>query len=161
MCQRPLTPSVHGSLANNQLCGINRADQGTYTSEGITKLCEGLKESAVTSLKCAATPECPPFRQRPLTLLPSFTAPICSIGWNKIGDMGASALAAILNKTMITKLECAATPECSLLCQRPLTRLFCMLTAWPTTGCAASSMEAAPTPPRASPSSARRSREAP
>ena len=31
------------------------ADQlGTYTAEGITKLCEGLKGSAVTSLKCAA-----------------------------------------------------------------------------------------------------------
>jgi hypothetical protein len=54
-------------LADNQLCGINRGGQGTYTSEGITKLCEGLKESAVTSLKCAATPECPPFCQRPLT----------------------------------------------------------------------------------------------
>jgi len=27
---------------------------GTYTVEGITKLCEGLKGSAVTSLKCAA-----------------------------------------------------------------------------------------------------------
>ena len=31
--------------------------EGTYTAEGITKLCEGLKGSAVTSLKCAARPE--------------------------------------------------------------------------------------------------------
>ena len=38
----------------NQLCGISYYDQGTYTTEGITKLCEGLKGSAVTSLKCAA-----------------------------------------------------------------------------------------------------------
>jgi hypothetical protein len=29
---------------------------GTYTAKGITKLCEALKGSAVTSLKCAAAP---------------------------------------------------------------------------------------------------------
>ena len=40
------------SLANNVLCGINPfLDKGTYTAEGITALCEGLKGSAVTSLK--------------------------------------------------------------------------------------------------------------
>ena len=27
--------------------------KGTYTSEGITKLCEGIEGSAITSLKCA------------------------------------------------------------------------------------------------------------
>ena len=32
--------------------------RGTYSAEGITKLCEGLKGSAVTSLKCAAAPKC-------------------------------------------------------------------------------------------------------
>ena len=36
------------------LCGVNMHADGTYTVEGITKLCEGLKGSAVTSLKCAA-----------------------------------------------------------------------------------------------------------
>jgi hypothetical protein len=44
------SPSL-GSLADNQLCG-----NGIYTTEGITKLCEALKGSAVTSLKCAAAP---------------------------------------------------------------------------------------------------------
>jgi len=29
---------------------------GTYTTEGLTKLCEGLKGSAITSLECAAAP---------------------------------------------------------------------------------------------------------
>ena len=29
--------------------------KGTYTEEGITNLCEGLKGSSVTSLRCAAT----------------------------------------------------------------------------------------------------------
>ena len=38
------------SLGNNALCGINMVGQGTYTAEGITALCEGLKGSAVTSL---------------------------------------------------------------------------------------------------------------
>jgi len=41
-----------GSLAENQFCGLGR---GTYTAEGITKLCDGLKGSAITSLKCAPT----------------------------------------------------------------------------------------------------------
>ena len=59
---------THGSLANNQLCSVDVFGKGTYTTEGITKLCEGLKGSTVTSLKCAAAPRkrlllC----QRPLT----------------------------------------------------------------------------------------------
>merc|ERR1719424_2777585 len=37
-------------LANNQLCGLDQFGEGTYTTEGITKLCEALKGSAVTSL---------------------------------------------------------------------------------------------------------------
>jgi hypothetical protein len=46
-------------LADNKLCGLYYESgelKGTYTAEGITKLCEGLKGSAVTSLKCAAAP---------------------------------------------------------------------------------------------------------
>ena len=68
-CQRPLTPPSLGSLASNQLCGLDDRGRGAYTAEGITKLCEGLKESAVTSLKCAAAPECSLWCQRPLTRL--------------------------------------------------------------------------------------------
>ena len=45
-----LTPAR--SLRGNRLCG----GRGTYTTEGITKLCEGLRGSAVTSLECAAAP---------------------------------------------------------------------------------------------------------
>ena len=44
-------------MDGNQLCGIyfdgDFHTQGTYTAEGVTKLCEGLKGSAVTSLRCA------------------------------------------------------------------------------------------------------------
>ena len=61
------------SLANNHLCGLDDKDRGTYTAKGITKLREALKGSAVTSLKCAAAPECSLSCQRPLTcLLPSY-----------------------------------------------------------------------------------------
>ena len=50
------TPLLYAdSLADSMLCGV-KYGSGTYTSEGITKLCEALKGSAVTSLKCAATP---------------------------------------------------------------------------------------------------------
>ena len=43
-------------MGDNRLCGLDdEYGNGTYTTEGITKLCEGLKGSAVTSLKCAAT----------------------------------------------------------------------------------------------------------
>ena len=34
-----------------------------------------------------------------------------SLRGNQIGDKGATALAAILNKTKITKLKCAAVPK--------------------------------------------------
>ena len=53
----------------NQLCGVDDDGDGEYTTEGITKLCEALKESAVTSLKCAAAPRAS--CQRPLTRLRS------------------------------------------------------------------------------------------
>ena len=58
LCQRPLTVLLcyADSLADNALCGV-KYGRGTYTAEGITKLCEGLKGSAVTSLECAACPE--------------------------------------------------------------------------------------------------------
>ena len=43
-------------LGGNQLCGLDREGGGTYTTEGITELCKGLKGSAITSLKCTAAP---------------------------------------------------------------------------------------------------------
>ena len=46
----------HGSLACNELCGLDYQGCGIYTTEGINKLCEALKGSAVTSLECASAP---------------------------------------------------------------------------------------------------------
>ena len=62
------TPPSLGSLGYNELCGLDEEGEGTYTTEGITQLCEGLKGSAVTSLECAAAPKCLLLCQRPLTL---------------------------------------------------------------------------------------------
>ena len=70
MCQRPLTllfACTH-SLDGNTLCGLDTLGRGTFTAEGMTALCEGLKGSAVTSLRCADAPKRSPFCQRPLTL---------------------------------------------------------------------------------------------
>ena len=64
-----LTPAHRCSLANNQICGLDAYGRGTYTAEGITKLCEALKGSAVTSLECAATSKRLLLCQRPLTHL--------------------------------------------------------------------------------------------
>ena len=38
------------SLSDNAICGLDEYGDGTYSAEGITALCEGLKSSAVTSL---------------------------------------------------------------------------------------------------------------
>ena len=96
-CQRPLTlPPSLGSLADNQLCGLDYRGNGTYTAEGITKLCEGLKGSAVTSLECATTtPGVVRFLcQCPLTLLSSrLLAHARSLMNNGLGPDGAAALA--------------------------------------------------------------------
>ena len=45
------------SLANNVLCGVTNWGNGTYIAVGINALCEGLKGSAITSLKCARPPQ--------------------------------------------------------------------------------------------------------
>ena len=46
-------PSLARSLSNNAICGLDFTGRGnySYTAEGITALCEGLKVSAVTSLE--------------------------------------------------------------------------------------------------------------
>ena len=86
-------------------------------AEGATELAAILNETNITNLKCAAAPECILKCQRPVSL----SSWICiilprSVSDNCIGDQGATALAAILNKTNITYLKCAAAPECSLPC---------------------------------------------
>ena len=53
----PTPPSpLARRLGDNELCGLGTYSGGTYTTEGITELCKGLRGSAVTSLECAAAP---------------------------------------------------------------------------------------------------------
>ena len=42
---------ILGSLNENQLCGLDRDGDGNFTTEGLTALCEGLKQSKVSSLR--------------------------------------------------------------------------------------------------------------
>ena len=102
-------------MDHNQLCGLYYVKgelQGTYTAEGITALCDALKGSVITSLRCAFTPRVFAFPSMPVdTCLLSYCPhpSLCSLGYNDIGAEGASALAAILKETQITQLKCART----------------------------------------------------
>ena len=98
-------PPFLGSLSGNQLCGLDDRNRGTYTTEGITKLCEALKGSAVTSLKCATASECSPSCQRPLTEKQTL---LCAhrLDWNKLGPEGGAALAeGIKGNSTLTSLS--------------------------------------------------------
>jgi len=51
-------------MHNNLVCGIDNKSDGTYTIQGLTTLCMGLKESNVTSFwyappACMHLPLCP------------------------------------------------------------------------------------------------------
>ena len=109
LCQRPLTltPSpTRGSLAVNQLCGVDHHGNGTYTTEGITKLCGALKGSTVTSLKCVTAPDCSPFCQRPLTRLTTCLDRARSLRYNELGPEGGAALAeGLKGNSMLQSLE--------------------------------------------------------
>ena len=39
-------------MDHDQLCGVDQFGRGTFTTEGITALCDGLKQSKVSSLRC-------------------------------------------------------------------------------------------------------------
>ena len=82
-------------MADNQLCGIYYEDgelKGTYTAEGITKLCEGLKGSAVTSLKCDAAAQVFAFVSAPADRKAN-TFCAHRLDYNKLGPEGGVALA--------------------------------------------------------------------
>ena len=101
-------------MAYNLLCGLDHQGNGTYTTEGITKLCEALKGSAVTSLECAARPERSLLCQCPLTparslILPSLRSLADNNLTNNGKDMsGLLKLVEILPLTKIESLGCAA-----------------------------------------------------
>ena len=121
----------------NQLCGLNDDGYGEYTAGGITKLCEGLKGSSVTSLRCALGRACSPFCQCPLTLLTThLRSRARSLSWNELGPKGngadkfAFSLAeGLKGNSALQSLQYATRArararEGLLLRLRPLTRLF-------------------------------------
>ena len=85
----------HGSLGGNRLCGIDWYGDGTYTTEAITKLCEGLKGSAVTSLRCVTAHRVFAFVSTPIdTAHPPTSEPhLCSLALNQLGPEGGAAIA--------------------------------------------------------------------
>ena len=102
-------------MASNQLCGVYKkkdffgreADEleGTYTSEGINKLCEGLRGSSVTSLKCV-TADMFDFLLAPLNMHSSCTC-ACSLEKNNVGAQGGAALAeGLKGNSTLTSLSC-------------------------------------------------------
>ena len=111
-------------MGYNELCGLDFNGRGTYTTEGITKLCEGLRGSAVTSLKCAAAPySTRSHRSRarprwhpppPPPLARSLTGnQLCGLNSNGPGTYtteGITELCEGLKGSVITSLECAAAP---------------------------------------------------
>ena len=93
-------------MAGNQLCGVDRYGDDTYTTEGITKLCGALKGSTVTSLKCVTAPDCSPFCQRPLTRLTTCLDRARSLRYNELGPEGGAALAeGLKGNSLLQSLE--------------------------------------------------------
>ena len=93
------------------LCSLWRNVIG---DKGASALAAVLKETQITTFRCAAAPECLLSCQRPLTRTCSLTAPTQppgSLTQSNIGPEGGSALAAVLKETQITNLECAAASE--------------------------------------------------
>ena len=117
-------------MNNNNLCShIASTGEGTFTVEGITKLLEALKGSSVAALGCACHPKAFAFVSAPIdapTFSPIPILPLArSLAGNTLGgnpnplgigipdgasQRGVFVIAAALNETKITALECAAAP---------------------------------------------------
>ena len=91
-------------MAGNELCGLDYDGEGTYTAEGITKLCEG---STITSLKYAAASFSNAFAfvSVPLNVHSSCTLP-CRLVGNGLGPEGGAAIAeGLKGNSTLTSLE--------------------------------------------------------
>ena len=83
---------------------------------GILKLAEALPHSQLTSLRWSTSPLnfawtlclCLPLRQQPMTLLTFGLTLLCSLANSYLHAEGCKAVAAVLDKTQITSLECAS-----------------------------------------------------
>ena len=96
------------SLGDNHLTN-EFSNHGPKDMSGLLKLVEILPLTKIKSLECAAASKCFAFVSAPIdtpTLSPFPSCPFldCSIGGKRIGDEGASALAAVLEETKISEL---------------------------------------------------------
>ena len=84
--------------------------RGNYIGvKGASALAAVLKETTISDLKCAAAPRVFAFVSVPLGMPPPRPS-LGSLSGNDVGEKGATAIAANLNETKITKLKCAAAP---------------------------------------------------
>ena len=111
LCQQPASHTVPPSISRRLGCN-------TIGYKGGSALAAILKGTQITKLQCAPTPsvlfcvsalDCTAYIHS-LCTARHLTYILCSLGCNAIGDEGASALAAILNETMISTLEYATPP---------------------------------------------------
>ena len=111
------TPPALGSLGDNQLCGtgINWEGKGTYTADGITKLCEALKGNVVTTLECAHAPRVLAFLSMPIDTPPILGSlagnELCGLDSDGRGTYTAEGIIKLcdgLKGSSVTSLECAA-----------------------------------------------------
>ena len=143
-----------GSLYGNELCGCSP----NWSAEGITKLCEALKGSAVTSLECAPAPVLDAHSHMP-DLSPSppclqFEGQQAHQHWQRhvrpAQARGNPSIDQDREPRVRRRLKVFA------FVSAPIDTLL-PVAAWPRTSSVASTIAAAaPTPPRASPRCARR-----
>ena len=99
------------SLRENSITRLNLRGNGVGVGVPGAIVLSKLLPSAValTSLECACRPHALDFVSAPLGM-PAPRPSLGSLSGNDVGEKGATAIAAILNETKITKLKCAAAP---------------------------------------------------
>ena len=97
-------------MSNNQLCGIDRRGNGTYTTEGIVAIVEMLKvNTTLQSIRCV----CSLFDRRQQPLTHPFTL-ARSLRYNQLGTEGWCAIFAALRDNKDNKSEAGDLTEQSI-----------------------------------------------
>ena len=141
--------NAFGSLAKNQICGVDDRGQGTYTVEGINALCDAIKSATtLTSLNLDKNQltnsgldmsailklaEALPHSQLTSLSVDGHALPIDELKGTKpvesidlsrkrLEDPSGIIIAACIKENAVLKeLKCAARPLCAQQCQQPLT----------------------------------------
>ena len=114
-------------MNENSLCGVDKYGGGRYITKGIASLCEGLKQSNVTSLRCGA---CILNMRVIAVLIAQLTLEcilfvFCSLAGNRLDVEGTKIVAAVLKDTQISNLKyLASQPKLGMLCDSGSYRTF-------------------------------------